>query len=1120
MTCPTENVLAAFVEGRLSPAEIPEVLDHLDGCTDCRELVAGAVGEALETTRGRAGGEGRDLARSAGVAGAATEPAGLDVDTEGAGPAPRVRGYRILERIGRGAMGEVYRAEDEQLARPVALKLLSATSAPGARRRFLNEARTVARLRHPNIVTIYSSDISGERPVIVSELLSGVSLDRLAIPLAGAEVLRIGSALASGLAAAHRQGILHRDIKPANAMRTDDGEIKLLDFGLAKLIDVAAEPGGPSAAPAAPLHATMTRTGALVGTPLYMAPELWSGEAATPAADVYSLGALLYELAAGHPVHRATSLDDLRREVANAAPEALRRAAPSLDPGLAAIIERCLARDPADRFASAVELSEALEKTRAGRPARGRLRPRIAMAAGLIAALGVAVAAFRGVALRGEAQPTAVVIGPGDPARGARRSIAVVPLAFAPSSPETAWMSAALAELLASCFAAGEALRVVPGDEVAQMWVDLDLRGRAALDGDALRRIQQRAAVDVIVTGSFERVGKDGLRARAQMVETATGTVLATAEETGTEATFRDVAVHLGERLLPAIGELPPSETAAAQVRAAMPESTIAARLYSEGLERHRAHDFEAARDRFERAAQAAPGSPTPHFRLGALWFSLGRDEDARREAKLAFERSQGLSREQRLQIEALWYRVQQSKSRALETLRVLHDLFPDNIEYGLSLAAEQPRAEGLATLASLRKLPPPAGEDPRIDIAEYQIGAVLSDGLAAVRRAASSGRARGARLVVGQARGLEGWILMDQGELDLAEAALQEALPILEARGDVFNATEAMRALGSIAIARDDLDAALRHTERAESLLAALGNHASYIYALRNVGAVHRVRGDMVAARRKIEEALRISERSGNKNRHAQTCWSLGVLEHVAGNMDAARAAFARALAIADELHDRWLARIFQGDLGRFQMATGDLGQARTALAWAITGKDSEGRRRSAAPNRRDLALLALEEGNLAEAARLAEEALAEVLRERATADIALAEGVKARVLAAQGELDGAVALADGAVQRVARSQNQAVRIQVTLDWAHVHALEADPARLAGVEKGLAEAAAAARRAGFGALAHEARFADCELLSARGSSARARACFAAFEPAARAKGFVLLANKAAKRAR
>lgn len=1121
MACLSDNVMSAFVEGQLPSGELPLAHAHLDECPACREVVARLLGE---TSGGSAATTPAIRAASISTADTVDADSAPRPDGAGRGPSelPRVEGYRIIRRIGRGAMGEVYLAQDEQLDRPVAIKFLSATKEPTARKRFLLEARAVARLRHPHIVTIYSSDITGERPYIVSELLSGESLDRVEAPLAREEAVRVAAALASGLAAAHRQGVLHRDLKPANAVRTDEGEIKLLDFGLAKLLDVAVEPEGtPEPGPlesAEVIRRTMTRTGALVGTPLYMAPEIWRGEPATPASDVYSFGAMLYELCAGAPARRETTIDTLRREINESAPMPLRQAARSIHPALAAVVDRCLARAPADRFPSAVELSAAIDAIAAGRPARGRMRRALLAAAGAAAVLGVGLVMARGgstpagsASLEGTLDVTTA---------STRRSVAIVPFVNATGSPEAAWLSTGLAEVLGTCFSAGESLRIVPGAEVARMWTDLDLRGRASLGEEDLRRIRHYAGVDVVVTGSFDRSGEgDGLRVKALLRSTTSGAAIATGEAEGTESAFQDAALLVGERLSPSLGQLPISATQAAQVRAAMPRSPLAARLYAEGLERQRANDNEAARERFERAAQAEPESPMPHYRLGALWASLGQEESERREAKLAFERASGLLREQRLQIEARHYRAHLEKSRALETLRMLHEFFPDNVEHGIELASEQTREEALATLARLRKLPPPAGEDPRIDITEYHVGAVTEDRIKAVRRAAATGRARGARLTVGTARNLEGWGAWDQGNVELAQEAWDEALAILQPRGNVVEATESMRGLAGIAMARDDIDAALARYEEAEVLLRRAGNYASLVFALRNVAAALLVMGEPERGRAMIDEALTISERSGNRTRLAQTYISLGLLEHVVGNMPAARRAFERSLAICDEIRDPRLARGTRGHAGQLHLAADELDVARDDLERAIAGKDAEGRKRATVPDRRRLALVAIEQGRLDDAARLLDEAMEEAEREEAPVEIALTAGARGILMAMRGDRAAAVSAVDGAMERVARTKNLFARVQVTLDWAHVHARVGDPDQRARAEKGLAETARAARGAGFGIYLHEARFIACELLAARTSRARARACFSAVAAKARAQGFLRVARKASGQA-
>src|SRR5689334_6997613 len=251
-----------------------------------------------------------------------------------------------MRPLGRGATGQVYLAEDSVLARPVALKFIGVDPDPAARQRFLMEARAAARIQHPNVVSIYRVGELGDRPYLVSELVRGTSLSDVPRPMAWAKALALAIDLGRGLAAAHRRGVVHCDIKPSNVMVTEEGVAKLVDFGLAQVLREGSEDAWQP----------------MSGTPDYMAPEVWDGRPPTRRSDVYSLGAVLYELLSGKPPFASVGVSELRHAT-------ISRDAPTLDtePRVAALVARCLNRDPEKRFPSGEELREALEQLNAAR---------------------------------------------------------------------------------------------------------------------------------------------------------------------------------------------------------------------------------------------------------------------------------------------------------------------------------------------------------------------------------------------------------------------------------------------------------------------------------------------------------------------------------------------------------------------------------------------------------------------------------------------------------------------------------------------------------------------------------------------------------------------------------
>ena len=300
-------------------------------------------------------------------------------------PGTRLGPYELLAKLGAGGMGEVYRAKDARLGRTVAIKVLPADAAAdtSARARFEREARAIAALSHPHICVVHDVGREGDTDYLVMELLEGETLgDRLARtkgPLPLADVLTIGIAIADALDKAHRAGIVHRDLKPANVMLTKSGP-KLLDFGLAK-VHAGAGGSGPSGgavalsdAETASTMAPGTAHGTILGTLHYMAPEQVEGRAADARADIWALGALLYEMATGTRPFNGESPASVLGAILKDTPAPLSSRQPLTPPAFEHVVERCLAKDPDDRWQHVGDVKSELKWIAAGSSATSAAR--------------------------------------------------------------------------------------------------------------------------------------------------------------------------------------------------------------------------------------------------------------------------------------------------------------------------------------------------------------------------------------------------------------------------------------------------------------------------------------------------------------------------------------------------------------------------------------------------------------------------------------------------------------------------------------------------------------------------------------------------------------------------
>jgi TolB-like protein/Tfp pilus assembly protein PilF len=497
-------------------------------------------------------------------------------------PGSRLGAYDILSPLGKGGMGEVWRARDPRLGREVAIKVLPADVAahPDRLARFEREARAVAALNHPNLVTLHSIEEADGVRFLTMEVVEGETLDRVVVHggLATGRVLDLAIPIADALAAAHQKGVVHRDLKPANVMVSREGRVKVLDFGLAKLGD--ADPfGGPAGATQAPtMESPISAIGLVVGTVPYMAPEQLRGEPADARTDLFALGVVLYELATGkRPFGGATSVEvssAILRDVPPP-PSSLRGDVPK---DLERIISRCLEKDPERRVQTAKDVRNELELVR-----RAVAPPAAAPAPPVAARMASAVAA---------------------PAHDAT-SIAVLPFANRSADPADEYFSDGLADELLSVLVKIRGLRVAARTSSATF------KGKDV----TIAEVGKALHVATVLEGSVRKAG-NRVRISVQLVKVEDGYPLwsETYDRTLEDifAVQDDIAQSVVKELRTTLlGEAPDSNAsgeAKAEVAAAAVgrgENAEAHRLYLQGayfLERFTQGDTASAIRYFEQA--------------------------------------------------------------------------------------------------------------------------------------------------------------------------------------------------------------------------------------------------------------------------------------------------------------------------------------------------------------------------------------------------------------------------------------------------------------------------------------------------------------------------------------
>lgn len=854
--------------------------------------------------------------------------------------------YRVLEQIGAGGMGMVFRASDQQLERDVAIKVLppGMLADESARKRFRREALTLAKLNHPNIGTVYEFGSQEGVDFLVMEYVGGVSLDaRLGFgPLPLKDVLRLGFQLADGLASAHDHGVIHRDLKPANLRLTEDNRLKILDFGLAEFIRHDIDLGAT---------ASISDSKKVSGTLPYMSPEQLRGERTDQRSDIWSAGAVLYELATGKRPFTGSQVPIAIDAILNKLPDLPSALNPKISPGLEAAIVKCLDKDPERRYQSARELRVDLDRltmpiSQVGRAVIAQPAPSTALSipfkpafivATVIAVLAAAALSYMLVRGKRHGQSSSItVIG--------RRTVAVLSLKNSTARPEAAWLSTGLAEMLTTELAAGEQLHTISGEEVAQMMANLSLSDSDVLSPQALSQVGRALGADLLVLGSYVALAGGQLRVDLHLQDVAAGKTLLSIKQTGDEDNLFDLVSRAGAELRAKCDVAEVTQQDQPGVRAALPSDLEAAKLYAKGLTKLRVSDAMAARDLLQRAIEVDPTHALAHSALSAAWGLLGYDEKARLSAKSAYDLSSSLSREDRLLIEARYREASKEWNNAVDDYRTLFGFFPDNLEYGLLLARAETRAgkakDAVTSIESLRKLPPPSGDDPRIDLAASEAWESLGDfkqSEASSHRAADNARAKNEKLLRARALYQQGFALENLSDSTGALSAVEEAGRIYESVEDRYGLASTLEVTGQVLLDRSDYPGALAKFNDELAIARAVGNRKAEASALNNMGLVYKQQGKSPEAEKMFEKALMVFQEISDLNNYATAMINIAGIKQDDGDLIGAHKTYDQALSAFSEINDQNGKALSLTGIGTALDGLGDSAGAKAKLEEAI---------------------------------------------------------------------------------------------------------------------------------------------------------------------------------------
>lgn len=760
---------------------------------------------------------------------------------------------------------------------------------------------------------------------------------------------------------------------------------------------------------------------------------------------------------------------------------------------------------------------------------------------------------YRGLRERQFSQNTSVHV---------RKSVAVLGFRNLSGRSEDAWLATAFSEMLSTELAGGEKLRLVSGEEVANLRLSSPWSQSDTLVRSTTTRIGTALNSDVLVLGSYLTIGPADhgqVRLDVRMQDGKTGEILTEVAEVGGTQDLFHLVSRVGAKLRERLGIQELQSTEQAGVLASLPLDPEAARFYALGIAKLREFDALAAKDLLEQAAQADPKFSLVHSMLARAWAELGYQQKRREEAKRALDLAIDLPHAQRMLVEGEYYESLGKQEQAASVYHALFELFPDNLDYGLRLASAQTLSghgsQAMEVIHQLRRLSPPSSEDPRIDLAEKR--AMKSNNpaeLALVRTAIRKASERGQKLIYALARKEECTILNYSEHPDKALSACEDAYSVFLAAGNKSAAADAVRNIGDTLGTLGNYQQSIETYERALNLLEGLGEHNKAGAVFNNMAIAFENKGNLDRAEHLYRAAKVEFEQAGDVNNQITATGNIADILYLRGNLAGADKLYQEALRIAasvDSSEPYLLSRLadldlmrgrvqdarrlaqqavdaYQAtrgsyqyltaamlDLGEVLEAQGDLSGARSQFEQSLAMAQKIGALVNAAESQEELARLAIEEGHPEQADASLHGVIAEFEKEKSDPDSSSAYTLLSRALLMQGKLDEARRAAQRGAELSLTSSDPALKLPAEIQQTRVEAAsaETDRKRLAAAQR-LQSVIATANRLGYSKLEYEARLALGELeLKINSSAAHKHLKVLASET--RSRGFELLARQA-----